>query len=260
MDHQRFSFLALWISVSLFVSMLVFLELGRQLGARSVARHGEDGRAGIGAVQSVVNALLALLIGFVFAGATGRFDERRNMIIGETSAISTAWQRIDMLPAEMQPPIRVAFRQYVDQLVTTYGARDTLAASRHRADLTQVQNDLWARSTEAVSLQAGERARMLLLPSLNEMFDAVDKEFLARLIHPPRVIYVMLFVTALVASLFAGYTMANRTKRNWIYMVGIAATISLSMFVIIELEFPRMGMVRLDAIDRTLVDLRMSMN
>ena len=53
---------------------------------------------------------------------------------------------------------------------------------------------------------------MLLLPSLNELFGAVEKERLARAIHPPRLIYVLLTIAALTGAVFVGYALATREK------------------------------------------------
>ena len=105
----------------------------------------------------------------------------------------------------------------------------------------------------------GEPSRMLVLPALNEMFGAVEKELLARRMHPPMMIFIMLSIAALAGALFAGYGMASGATRNWTYILGFAATVSIAAYVIIELEFPRLGFVRVDAFDQALVDLRARM-
>jgi hypothetical protein len=122
--------------------------------------------------------------------------------------------------------------------------------------MTAAQHDLWTRAVAACLTREGEPARMLLLPALNEMFEAVDRERMARRLHPPGVIWLMLGLSALAAALFAGYSMANGTNRNWMYTVGIAAAISIVTYVFIDLEYPRLGLVRVDAIDQLLVEER----
>ena len=42
-------------------------------------------------------------------------------------------------------------------------------------------------------------------------------------------------------------------------MAAFAATMALSLSVILDLEFPRLGFVRLDVYDQVLVDVRESM-
>ena len=263
MLQLRFTLLALICALSLFLGMLLFLELGRRLGLSQTAKRGSAARAGVGVVDNVVYAVLSLLLGFTFSGATSRFDQRRNFVIEEVGAASTAWSRLDALPAEPQAAVRTAFRRYLDLLIDSYahgrliGSREEL---RQYATLTAAQNDLWARAMAACLGPGGEPARMLVLPGLNEMFDAVDRERLARRMHPPVVIWIMLGVSAFAAALFAGYGMSTTASRNWLHILGVAATIAIVTYVIIDLEFPRLGLVRVDSMDTALVELRATMD
>ena len=256
--HLSYANFPLLPALGMFVLILVFLELGRRLGVRRLNVPGA--RAGVGVVDGSVYALVALLIGFTFNGAAARFDNRRELV-GETANVAgTTWQRIDMLPADLQPPVREGMRRYLDALIASYsdenGAKEPL---RQGAALTKAQDEVWASAVAAVSTQAGERARMLLLPSMNELFGAVEKERLARAIHPPRLIYVLLALATMIGAVFIGYAIATAEKRNWLYMVGVAGTIASATYVVAELEYPRLGRVRVDAIDRTIVDLRATM-
>lgn len=262
MTHLRFSLAALALVACLFLGMLLFLELGRRAGLRQTARLGAAARAGVGVVDSAIYAVLALLLGFLFAGATTRFDQRRDLIVREASAISTAWQRIDALPSEPRGDVRARFQRYVDALVDSYvnpGSPGSTKESQQIDALSAAANGLWQRAVAACLAPGGEPARMLVLPSLNEMFDVVDRERFARRLHPPAVIWIMLGVAALSASLFAGYSMSSSPQRNWIFIVGVAATISIVTFVIVDIEFPRLGLVRVDAFDAELVRLRASL-
>ena len=77
--------------------------------------------------------------------------------------------------------------------------------------------------------------------------------------HPPMVIFGLLFGLALIAALLAGYGMAGGKARSWIHMIGFAATMALAVNVIIDLEYPRLGLIRVDTFEQALVDLRASM-
>jgi hypothetical protein len=260
MLHFRFALLAIGVAVALFFSLLLLLDLGWRLGLRQSRKRGTEARAGVGVVDGSVYALLALLIGFAFSGAAARFDHRRELIADEANAAGTAWQRADMLPTEQQVVIHEGFRRYLDALITWY-ASDTGTSSRlhEPAAVTLAQDNLWSRSVAACLATGGEPARMLLLPALNDMFGAVEKERMARRIHPPMLIFTMLGVAALAAALFAGYGLASSTTRNWMYMIGIAATVSIAVYVILELEYPRLGLFRVGGMDQALVELRATM-
>jgi hypothetical protein len=259
--HAKFTFRLAALCVGLFVLMLLFLELGRTLGLNQAAIHGAAARSGIGVVDGAVYAVLALLLGFVFSGATTRFDHRRELVAKQVAATDTAWSRIDALPSEAQPEIRDGFRRYLDAVLAAYARVErpgTPAAERLDGAKREAERDLWSRAVEICVSDRGEKARMLLLPSMNEMFDATLQEDLARRMHPPAVIWGMLVLAAVAASLFAGYSMANEASRNWLFHVGIAATISIVTYVIADIEYPRLGLVRVDSFDRALIELRAS--
>jgi hypothetical protein len=260
MLHLQFALLAAGIAVGLFAAMLLLLELGRRFGVRQAEKRGTDARAGVGVVDGSVYALLALLVGFAFSGAAGRFDERRHLIANEANAAGTAWQRADLLPADQGLPVRDAFRRYLDALIAWYAEIPGSTYQLHEPPaLTRAQNDLWSRSVAACLTRDNQPAYLLLLPALNDVFGAVEKERMARRMHPPVVIFAMLAIAALASAIFAGYGIASGTARNWIYMIGVAATVAIAVYVILELEYPRLGLFRVNGMDQALVELRATM-
>jgi hypothetical protein len=249
------------LALGLFVGMVLLLELGRRIGVRRIANDPEGAQAGTGAVDGAVFALLGLLIAFTFAGAATRFDERRNLIVQETNDIGTAYLRLDLLPASAQPALRDLFRRYVDSRLEVYRKLPDIEAAR--AELVrsnQLQGEIWSQAVAAGRMtEAPPAANMLLLPALNQMIDITTTRTMAAQVHPPLVIFVLLFGLALVAALLAGYGMAGGKTRSWIHMIGFAATMALAVNIIIDIEYPRLGLIRVEAFDQALVELRASM-
>src|SRR5688572_27045191 len=103
MEQSQFTLITIALVLGLFLTLLACIELGRRLGVRRFETHGDAAKAGVSGVEAAISALLALLIGFSFSGAGGRFDKRRDVIIQEVGAISTAWERIDVLPEAARP-------------------------------------------------------------------------------------------------------------------------------------------------------------
>jgi len=73
-------------------------------------------------------------------------------------------------------------------------------------------------------------------------------------------LYLMLVFLALASALLAGYSMAGGRSRNWLHMVAFVAVMASAVYVIIDIEFPRLGLVRVDAFDQALVELRATMD
>jgi hypothetical protein len=102
-------------------------------------------------------------------------------------------------------------------------------------------------------------AAMLLLPALNEMIDITTTRVVATQNHPPSVIFQLLIAFSLLCSLLAGYSMSGTASRNWFYTLLIAVALSLTLYVIFDLEYPRFGLIRIDAADHILADVLKSM-
>lgn len=252
---------ALATALVLFAGMILLQELGWRFGRRKQAVAADTVDAENGLVDNAVFGLLGLLLGFTFSGAAGRFDHRRALVGEVVNSTGTAWQRIDALPPQLQDSVRAPFRRYVDALVASYAASELPAdVYQEPPAARQAAVETWSLAVRACLSPAGEQARMLLLPALNEMFSAIEDERLARRIHPPFVIFGTLGLTALAATLLAGFAVARNPKRDWVHRVGVALTIALALYVILELEYPRLGLVRVDAMDQALVDLRATMN
>jgi hypothetical protein len=239
--------------------MLLLLELGRRLGRRRQAKQEEGARAGLGAVEGAVFALLGLLIAFTFSGAASRFDARRQLIVQEANATGTAWLRLDLLPANAQPALRDLFRRYLDLRLAAYRKMPDIEAAREELSRANaLQGEIWSRAVAACQ-ESPNPLKAQLIPPLNEMFDIATTRTMATKIHPPAIIFVMLGILALTSSLLAGYAMAGGKTRSWIHVVGFALIMATTVYVILDLEFPRVGIIRIDAFDEVLVELRQSM-
>ena len=249
------------ITLVLFLGMLLLLETGRRLGVRRLAKDPEGARAGTGAVDTAVFALLGLLVAFTFSGAASRFEERRNLIVEETNDIGTAYLRLDLLPASAQPALRDLFRRYVDSRLEVYRKLPDLeAAMAELARSTKLQGEIWSQAVAAGRMEgAPPSAAMLLLPALNQMIDITTTRTMAAQMHPPLAIFALLFGLALGAALLAGHGMAGGRSRSWVHMIGFAAVMAAAVNVIIDIEYPRLGLIQVGAFDQALVELRDSM-
>jgi hypothetical protein len=247
-------------SVSLFLGMLLFLEFGRRIGIRQMAKDPEGARTGLGAVDGAVFALLGLLIAFTFSGAASRLDTRRQLIAEEANAIGTAFLRLDLLSDRHRDVLREDFRRYVGARVEAYRKLPDVEAARHEyGKAAQIQGEIWKRAVLACREEGSQPVTMLLLPALNQMIDITSTRLMATRMHPPYVIFAMLTVLALVSALVAGYSMSARKARSWLHVIGYAAITAVTMYVILDLEYPRLGILRLDAADTMMAELLQSM-
>jgi len=240
--------------------IIVLLEVGRRIGARRLAEEGETAAKGFGAIESAVFALLGLILAFSFSGALARFDARRHLVVAEANDIGTAFLRIDLLPTDAQAPMRDLFRRYLDSRIETYRKLpDTEAAQTELARSLKLQSEIWSLAVSSSQKSTTPQAMMVLLPALNAMIDITTTRTEAAILHSPPIIWVMLGTLTFACALFAGYDMAGRKHLNLLHSAAFAVVLAVTVYVIIDLEYPRIGLIQMSDSDRALVQLRESM-
>jgi hypothetical protein len=128
-------------------------------------------------------------------------------------------------------------------------------SSEQQAKIFASKSEIWEGTVAACAQSTTNGAVCLLLrQSLNSVFDAAKLRRGANEMHPPEIIYVVLFGIGLGGSLLAGFGMAATKTRSWVHMTTFAAALAITILVIINLEFPRLGFIRVDYFDHFLVD------
>ena len=247
-------------ALAAFAGMLLMLDLGRRIGLKRQALGEDHGKAGLGTMQGIIFGLTTLVLAFSFSGAMSRYDARRDLVLAEANAIGTAYLRIDLLPGADQPALRDLFRRYVDSRLAVYHALPDLVEARAQLERSKgLQNEIWAASMSSIQRASPGTPTMLVVAALNDMIDLTATRTVAAMSHPPVVIFAMIFVLLLASALVAGQDSAASAVKSLRRYGSLALVLSLTVFVILEIEFPRMGFIRIEAYDQLLVDVRTDM-
>lgn len=254
---MHFFLSSILVPFALAIGVMVMLELGRKVGLWRINR-GKESTSG-GAIEGAVFAIFGLLVAFTFSGAASRFDDRRALIGQEANDIGTAWMRLDLLSVEAQPSLRNHFRQYLDARLAAYGnAHDQDKVKQLMAEADRLQGLIWQGAVAACHADGKPSTSTLVLPALNAMFDIATTRLMATRMHPPMIIFVLLIALCLICSFLAGNGLAVE-KPNRLHALGFSLVIAFTVYVILDMEYPRLGFIRVDAADQVLYDLRATM-
>jgi hypothetical protein len=251
--------IVLW-ATGLFAAMLLATEAGYRLARR---RGKQEASSGAGVVEGAVFGLLGLLLAFAFSGAWGRFDSRIQSVVQEANAISTAYSYVSLLAPEDQPAMQAAFRDYMDTRLNMYRnltqSVDVESAKREYVRGVELRTRIWDLATAAVRRPGYEQTRMLLLPSINNAFDAATTRTVRTLSHLPGVVPLLIVVVSISGSMLTGYGTAGKGARQWIRWVMLAGVTSTTSYLVLDLEYPRTGLISMNYVDRAMEDVRKSM-
>ena len=86
------------------------------------------------------------------------------------------------------------------------------------------------------------------------MIDIVTTRETSRSATVPPVILFVLTVLMLIASFLVGY--GHKGKRNLVLVAGFALMTTIALYVIIELDRPRRGILNLDQTEYKIIELK----
>ena len=88
---------AVYIVIILFVFMLTAVWIGYKIGLKKTKSENKNPE-----ISSSLLGLLALILGFTFAMAGSRYENRKNNLIDEANCIGTAILRADIYPDSLK--------------------------------------------------------------------------------------------------------------------------------------------------------------
>lgn len=250
-------FIAAGVFTVLFLFLLACAFLGRRYGKWRIAHDEMEKLEVLNVAEGAVFALLGLLVAFTFTGAYERFEARKMYIIEEANAIDSAHLAIDLLAPSTQPLLHQTLREYVDAHLMIYGKIPTLQSFQVEIDhFKQVKSKLWNEVIAACKLTNDQAATTLVVASVAKMFEIANMRKDVAKVHPPLVIFMLLMILAALSAFLAGYSTAGGKTSNALYIVSYAAITAFTIYIILDLEVPRAGMIRVDTFDSVLMDVR----
>ncbi|HEX3342128.1 MAG TPA: hypothetical protein VHT68_23495, partial [Pseudolabrys sp.] len=264
--QMTFVLFAVLIAAAFFVSSLILLNYGRRLGLRYLQKDAGN-MAGLATVEGAVFALIGLLLAFTISGALQRFDERRQLVIQEANAASTAYDRLALFEGDAARDLQTKLKDYVQVRINLYRMphdfalwrRSELFPTEQQGKIIDLKSKIWDAAVAAYPQSSFRPACAQALPALTSLFEVARLRVGASEKHPPQIVYIMLFGLGLGGSLLAGFGMAAARARSWIHMLVFAATLTVALYAVTDMEYPRLGLIRIENFDHFLVDARQQM-
>lgn len=244
--------LPLWLIALIgFVVPALAAIVGWRFGRRTYLANGFDKSPpattpGEATLNSML-ALLGLLLAFSFGFALSRADARRVTQVEEAAAISTAFLRADLL----QDPGRSALREAIAAYARTRHADENFARSGSTLrtfleNTMEAQNRLWPTAMAAIQPDTSPAIAVNVTSGLTEVLDAHTRRLAAGIDGVPTIAKVMVLFYAATALFLIGNRIALRGNQLSWRTFAFSSSLSVVMVLVVDLERPREGFVRLD--------------
>ena len=188
--------------------------------------------------------LLGLIIGFSFAMAVSRYDERKKFEIEEANAIGTEYLRADLMPSGDAAQLRALLRQYISQRIVFYLAADERRTVQIDTETKKLQSDLWSTVVRVATTQPTSLVQ-LVVSGMNDVLNSQGYTQAAWQNRIPIAAWTLMILMAVVCNLMLGY---NEHRANWLLLI-LPFIVSMSFFLIADIDSPRRGVIRVHGSD-----------
>jgi hypothetical protein len=226
-------------------SSLLAAAIGVLCGRWMPSHFRELDRPQLFGIQASTLGLLALLLGFSFEMAASRYEARRQLMVDEANAIGTSRLRAVAIPDEVGTDVRRLLQRYVDARLALDRARDKAAIEAAIAEAERLQLEVWSRAATLAKQEPQSLPAALLLQSLNEMIDLHAKRINAAKNTIPVTVLVALVVVTMIAMGWVGAGFGSTGRTGVVTVLILSSLIALVIAVIVDLDRPRAGVVRL---------------
>ena len=236
------------ITVALFILILVFNEIGYQIGRYVQGRDDKEVKTLTGSIQASILGLLALLLGFTFSMSMQRYDQRTQALIDEANAIGTTVLRVQLLPQHFQKEVGDKLRQYIDVRIAIGQVDLTRTGEReqYNRQIAELQSEFWSLAVVATNDDPRPVTTGAFVTALNEMIDRQGKRTALLQMHVPEVVLLLLFVVFLASGGMLGYSSGLGGRRVLVPAAMMSLVIAMIVFIIMDLDRPKRGLIQVD--------------
>jgi hypothetical protein len=241
-----------WLTAIVLIAAIVAAtELGFRRGRKLYGKEDSDTKSWITTIVAAVLGVLGLLLAFTMNMSVVRFDARRLLVVDEANAIGTSYWRAQLVPPPDGPELIDLLRKYTEARIQfSAAARAQFVTSEDRnineahERSARLQQEMWSRASAYAQKDPRSVTAGLLLQALNQTFDLEASRWAAFQAHVPGSVIWADCMMALLASVLVGYSLGLGGHRSFFHVIMLALCITVVMVVILDLDDPRHGFIR----------------
>ena len=230
-----------WLVFALAVpAMTLVAWLGTLLSRRRPVQ--ADARDDFATILAATLTLLGLVIGFSFAMALNRYDQRKNYEEAEANAIGTEYVRADLLPAPDAAAMRALLRRYLEQRLLFYVTRDEPQLRQIEVHTEQLQAELWS-AVRTPALAEPTPVTALAVAGMNDVLNTQGYTQAAWWNRIPLGAWLLMAAIAVAANVLLGLGARTAKAASLVFLV-LPLVVAIAFFLIADIDSPRRGLIR----------------
>jgi len=207
---------------------------------RRARNFGQDSHADFQFVVGGTLTLLVLIIGFTFSMAVNRYDMRKNYEEQEANAIGTEYVRADLLSPADAARVQSLLRNYLDQRILHYGARNRQRLREIEVETSRLQAELWSAVAKPGVAQP-TCVMALVVSGMNDVLNAQGYTQAAWWNRIPVGAWCLVALISVFCNVLIGFAAHGRS--GFLFLI-LPIALSVSLFLIADIDGPRGGVIR----------------
>ncbi|MFB3390218.1 hypothetical protein [Flavobacterium sp. LAR06] len=230
-----------------FVCVLLPIVAGQRCGLYTKKRTGKVNESPVGSVVAASLGLLAFMLAFTFQIVDNRYSSRKELLLNEVTTIRTAYLQSGLIPQNYKAASRNLLLEYTDIRVALIKDTSPERLDKLKMRSQTILDSLWNYSEALASKDRSSEAYSLYTASISELIEIYHKRvtFTFEYRMPVAILWVLFLVTC--ASMFLlGFQFGISGRRHHILAVFISVIFASVMFLILALDNPETGLIRLN--------------
>jgi ABC-type multidrug transport system fused ATPase/permease subunit len=227
------------------ILVLIPILLGQRYGQYLKKRSTDLQDAPIGSIVGAVFGLFAFMLAFTFQIASGRYNDRKELLLEDVTQIRTAYLRAGLIPEPFRSNTKKLLVEYVDLRVEVANNPVNLGQLISRSQ--QILDIFWNYAETLAEQDRSSEVYALYTTSINDLIDLQNKRITMTFEYRiPAAILWILFVIAFFSMFAMGFQFGLSGKGNFSISLILAVIFALVMFLIFVLDRPETGLAKLN--------------
>lgn len=231
----------------IFILTFIANEIGFRSGHRDGKSDSEGARAVSNGLKASILGLAALLLGFSFSTTTAKHYQRQRLVLEEANAIGTCYLRAGLLEEPQKSAIQTSLAKFTDLRLKNFEfGLDHDAYNQTLSEMNAELDLLW-RTVESTTQSQPERViPSQIVPAANSVIDLNTTRLWSARNHMPQPVLILLCICIIVSSMITGHSSGQVGKRYLGLWFAFNVLLTLVLFVILDFDRPRRGLIQVD--------------
>lgn len=224
--------------VVVLVGFLLSYEAGFAIGKWRRSKH-KDTEKNVGPMVTGVLGLLAFVLAISFSLAAGRYDQRKQNVLSDANAISTAYLRAYLVDQAQGTRIRDSLKEYTELRAHFMDYEDQEALLDK---LQSIQTAIWKEVIVLNKTTPGAPVTSLTT-AINEVFDLHEKRINDAIYNRFRpTVWVIVLSVVVLGMLMLGVQGGLNGRKGMVALVPFALALTAMVSLIADMDSPQSGM------------------